>query len=100
MRAGTRRTIPADPVRTVKAPTMQPFFEPRHMPCEDCGASVARDEREGHVCDQARWLDYVMFRLRDEVGAFDEEFRAYLRSPHGRFDAWLAARERERREDG
>ena len=74
---------------------MPPFFEPRHMPCEECGASVARDEREEHVCDQARRLDYVMFCLRDEVGAFDEELRAYLSSPRGRFDAWIAERERK-----
>ena len=77
---------------------MQPFFEPPHMPCEECGASVARDEREEHVCDPARRIDYVMFRLRDEVGSFDDELRAYLHSPHGRFDAWLAERERKRRE--
>jgi hypothetical protein len=77
---------------------MLPFFEPRHMPCEECGASVARDEREEHECDPARRIDYVMFRLRDDVGALEEEFRTYLGSPHGRFDAWLAERERERRE--
>ena len=77
---------------------MPSFFEPLYMPCQECGASVAGDEREEHVCDQTRRLDYVMFRLRDEVGEFDEELRAYLASPHGRFDAWLAARERERRE--
>jgi hypothetical protein len=79
---------------------MQPFFEPPHMPCEECGASVARDEREEHVCDPARRLDYAMFRLRDERGAFDQDLRAYLNSPRGRFDVWLAERERRRREDG
>jgi hypothetical protein len=78
---------------------MPPFFDPPHMPCEECGASVARDERDEHVCDEARRLDYVMFRLRDEVEGFDEALRAYLRSPHGRFDAWLAERERRRRGD-
>jgi len=76
---------------------MQPFFEPPHMPCEECGASVAREERDEHVCDQARRLDYVMFRLREEVEAFDQELVDYLHSPQGRFDAWLAERERKRR---
>jgi hypothetical protein len=77
---------------------MLPYFEPRHMPCDECGESVARDERDGHVCDPERRLEYVLFQLRDEVGSFDGQLEAYLRSPHGRFDAWLAARERERRE--
>jgi hypothetical protein len=77
---------------------MPPFFEPRHMPCDECGASVARDERDGHVCDPERRLEYVLFQLRDEIGSFDGQLQAYLHSPRGRFDAWLAERERKRRE--
>ena len=64
------------------------------MPCDDCGASVARAEREQHRCDLERRLDYEVFQLRGEVDAFDEEFGVYLESPMGRFDAWYAARTR------
>jgi hypothetical protein len=73
---------------------MWPVFEPPHMPCDVCGASLARAERETHVCDPQRRLDYSMFQLRAEVVSFHEELDAYLASPHGRFAAWLAARER------
>ena len=59
---------------------MPPFFEPRHMPCEECGASVASDERDGHVCDAERRLEYVLFQLRDEISSFDGQLAAYLRS--------------------
>jgi hypothetical protein len=79
---------------------MPPFFESRHMPCDECGASVARDERDAHVCDPERRLEYALFQLRDEIGSFEGELAKYLRSPHGRFDAWLAERERKRREKG
>ena len=77
-------------------PGRHPMFlsEPQHMPCDDCGASVARAEREQHRCDLERRLDYEVFQLRGEVDAFDEEFGVYLESPMGRFDAWYAARTR------
>lgn len=77
---------------------MPPFFESRHMPCDECGASVARDERDDHVCDPDRRIDYVLFQLRHEIEAFDGALGDYLRSPQGRFLEWLAERERERRE--
>jgi len=68
--------------------------EPQHMPCDDCGESVARTERDAHACDVERRLDYELVQLHAEVGAFDEEFEAYLESPAGRFAAWYAARTR------
>jgi hypothetical protein len=68
--------------------------EPQHMPCNDCGASVARAKRDEHACDAERRLDYELFQLRGEVDAFDEEFEVYLESPAGRFAAWCAARTR------
>ena len=68
--------------------------EPQHMPCHDCGASVARAERDRHTCDVERRLDYEVFQLRGEVDAFDEEFGVYLESTVGRFAAWYAARHR------
>jgi hypothetical protein len=68
------------------------------MPCPDCGASLATAEREEHVCDPERRLDYQMFQLRDEIESFESEVGRYLDSSHGRFDVWRA--ERERTSDG
>jgi hypothetical protein len=69
--------------------------EPQHMPCNDCGASVARAERDAHRCDADRRLDYEAFQLCGDVAAFDEEFGVYLESRAGRFAQWYAARTRE-----
>jgi hypothetical protein len=68
--------------------------EPQHMPCNDCGASVARTERDVHTCEVERRLDYELFQLRGELDAFDEEFGVYLESSAGRFAAWYATRSR------
>jgi hypothetical protein len=70
------------------------FAHSSHMPCTECGASVARAVRDSHVCDPERLLDYRMFQLRDEVGSFEEALQLYLDSAHGRFASWLAERER------
>jgi len=66
------------------------------MPCPDCGASLDRSERDAHVCEEERRLEYVMFQLRDEIAAFEAELAAYLASPRGRFDLFCAERERRR----
>jgi hypothetical protein len=63
---------------------------PQHMPCNDCGASVAREERERHRCEENRRLDYLLFQHRDEIDAFDSELSCYLESPEGRFAVWDA----------
>jgi hypothetical protein len=70
------------------------FAHPRYMPCTECGTSVAAAERDEHVCDPERLLDYRMFQLREEVAAFDTGLRGFLESAHGRFAQWLAERER------
>lgn len=70
------------------------FAHSSHMPCTECGASVAVAVRNGHVCDPERLLDYRMFQLRDEVVGFEDGLRGYLDSPHGRFAQWIAERER------
>jgi endogenous inhibitor of DNA gyrase (YacG/DUF329 family) len=70
------------------------FPEPRHMPCPDCGAAVERTSRDEHVCDRGRLLDFQMFQLRDEVADVEGEIGAYFDSPSGRFELWLAERER------
>ncbi len=62
------------------------------MPCPECGASLAQDERASHVCEHERWLDYQIFQLREELTACDAQLSAYLASPQGRFALWYAAR--------
>ena len=71
---------------------------PAHMPCSECGASVARGKEEAHHCEPERRLDYVMFELRLEMASFDRGLGAYLDSPQGRFEQWDAARRRADRD--
>ncbi len=66
------------------------------MPCPDCGASVDCADADPHLCDQERWLDFQLFRRREEVERFEPELAAYLETPHGRFELWYAARSRRR----
>jgi hypothetical protein len=70
------------------------FAHSRYMPCTECGASVATSERDAHLCDPERVLDYRMFQAREEVAGFDDLLRRYLESPYGRFAQWLAERDR------
>lgn len=74
--------------------------EPQHMPCLECGASVARAQRDEHVCEQERWLTYQMFQLRGEIERLEAEVRTYFSSPNGRFELWYAARQRRRGRPG
>ena len=71
-----------------------PFPEPSHTPCSECGAAVERSDREAHVCDAERLLDFRLFQLRNELGAFEQELAEYLESPRGRFELWCAERDR------
>lgn len=68
--------------------------QPSFMPCAECGASVARGDRDAHECDGERRLDYQVHQLREEIAALDESFGAYLETPDGRFAAWDAERRR------
>jgi hypothetical protein len=70
--------------------------QPRHLPCPECGESVAAEARERHVCEQERWATYQLFQLRAEIGALDDQVAAYLASPRGRFEVWDAERRRHR----
>ena len=72
------------------ADTEHEMSEPRptFSACPMCGAAVHRDERAEHVCDEARQL------VRAELAAFDAELGDWLATPHGRFAAWLAERDR------
>ena len=76
---------------------MSAFFAySSHMPCTQCGTSVAAAELDVHVCDPERLLDYRMFQLREEVAGFEAGFRRYFDSAQGRFAQWLAERERRK----
>jgi hypothetical protein len=72
------------------------FAHSHHMPCAECGASLAASERGAHACDPERRLEYRLFQLRDEVAGFEDGLRGYLDSPQGRFDQWLAERDRRK----
>jgi hypothetical protein len=69
-------------------------FEPLHMPCIDCGISLARYDREEHVCAPEDWARYHAFQLRGELEAFEEELAAFLATPQGQFALWDAERRR------
>jgi hypothetical protein len=70
------------------------FPEPRYMPCNDCGESLADAQRESHVCDPERQLNFAFVQLLEERELFEEQLTAYLESPRGRFDVWYSARRR------
>ncbi len=72
------------------------FPQPDYMPCSHCGASVARTEADGHVCEPERKLDFEVFQLRDRLEAFETELGRYLETPRGRFEAWIAEQDRPR----
>lgn len=69
------------------------MFLSRYLPCPECGDSVPRDAHDAHACDPRRRAEYIMFGLREEIAAFEATYEAYTRSPAGRFEAWLAARD-------
>jgi len=70
------------------------FPTPDHMPCPQCGASVAVAAAEPHVCDEERVLDYRLFELGAEIASFADDFAAWLATPQGRFARFLAERDR------
>ena len=71
------------------------FPSPDYMPCPDCGASVSVDGTDGlHVCEDERRLDFRLFELRPEIERFEGELVAWLDSPAGRFEQWVAERGR------
>jgi len=86
------------PIRRIPALAdtgMSTFFtHSDHMPCTECGASVSAAERDKHVCDPERVLDFRMFQMREEVAAFDNLLGRFLDSSAGRFAQWLAERDR------
>ena len=97
--AASHRVVPALTYTAISADKWRSVFpipQPKHMPCPECGASVARVEIDDHTCDDERWLDYQMFQLRDEVAGLDGGVATYFDSAAGRFELWYAERMRRR----
>ena len=72
------------------------MFQPRFMPCPDCGASCIRAELDEHACDPERFVDFALFQLRSEVALLQESVWSYFESARGRFELWYAERQRSR----
>ena len=70
------------------------FPQPQYIACAECGACVPRWESEQHVCDQDRWLDYQIVRLRPEIARFESDFAQWLTTSAGRFERYYAERGR------
>jgi hypothetical protein len=88
------------PLDSAAAADTRLVFGSRYMPCPDCGASLADDERANHLCEHERWLDYQVFQHREELASCDTQLSVYLASPQGRFELWYAARLRTQADPG
>ena len=69
------------------------MFASRDLPCDECGESVERSVAPGHRCSTERLVDFQMFGLREDIAGFEDRLRHFLRTNHGRFEIWLAARQ-------
>jgi hypothetical protein len=70
------------------------FAHSKYMPCPECGASLAGEDEDEHVCDGQRRLDFQMFRMRGRIARFELDLGEFLDSPEGRFESWYAQRQR------
>jgi len=70
------------------------FAHSKYMPCPECGASLAGEDEDEHVCDGQRRLDFQMFRMRGRIARFELDLGEFLDSPEGRFESWYAERQR------
>jgi hypothetical protein len=70
------------------------YPQSRYTPCPDCGAPVPADEDTVHECERQRYVEYQMLLHRLQISAFEQQFNDWLHTPHGRFAAYYAARER------
>ena len=66
------------------------MFGSRYMPCQFCGESLDRNRPDLHHCVPERLADFQRFALREEIAGFGAAFRAFLDSPEGQFEMWLA----------
>jgi hypothetical protein len=65
--------------------------QPAHMPCPECGASLARSEREEHACEESQRIRFELFQLRAEIELFDLQLSDWLKTSAGRFAVFYAA---------
>jgi hypothetical protein len=70
------------------------YPQSQFQPCPDCGAPVTEEEDAAHRCERRRFVEYQMLVLRPEIVAFEAELWDWLATPHGRFAAYYAERER------
>jgi hypothetical protein len=70
------------------------FPQPQYIACSECGACVPRWEADDHVCDEERWLDYQLVRLRPDIARFEADFGQWLETGRGRFERFYAERSR------
>jgi hypothetical protein len=70
------------------------FAHSQYIPCSECGASLAGEDREEHLCDGARRVDFQMFRLGGGIARFELDLAEFLTTPAGRFEAFYAERQR------
>ena len=70
------------------------FPQPQYIACSECGACVPRWEADDHVCDEDRWLDYQLVRLRPDIARFETDFGQWLETGAGRFERFYAERSR------
>lgn len=70
------------------------YPQPQYVSCSLCGACVPRWEADEHVCDQERYLDYQLVRLRPDIARFETDMNAWLVTAEGQFEKFYAERER------
>jgi hypothetical protein len=70
------------------------FAHSKYIPCPECGASLAGEDPDEHVCDDARRLDFQMFRMRGHIARFDDDLAEFLETPAGKFERWYAEQQR------
>ena len=70
------------------------FAHSKYMPCPECGATLAGEEPDEHVCDEERRIDFQMFRLRGQIARFELDLAQFLDTSAGRFETWYAEHRR------
>jgi hypothetical protein len=64
------------------------------MACPNCGEPCAYELNDGHVCQLEKRYDFHLIQQHFAIKRFQDELEAWLDSPPGRFESWLAARAR------
>jgi len=70
------------------------MFVSRYIACGECGALIERDGTDCHECQREQWIEFQVSHVRRDLERLDDEFKAFLTTPQGSFDAWYAERQR------